>query len=160
MVTTSCATVTQWMATGVFCVWRSAIQCAAASRFRSSSRRMRLPGDRQAQLWRSNATSLRFGQVDDLAGTEIRCGIGHPGDAVAQQPTAYRGQAGIAALQRNRPTLVCAVEPAVRMVGRPIAARPAEFNIHTSPLRCCTRTGTAGVSTYNTVRFSGPATES
>ena len=63
------------------------------------------------------ALPVQLRQPHHVADIEIRCGIGDSGDAVAAEPIAEVGQAGLVAAQRIRPG-VGAAQPAVGMPGQ------------------------------------------
>ena len=107
------------------------------------------------------AMPVQLFEPDDVGDAEIRCGVGDSGDAVAAEPTA-RESARLVSLRVNASDQESALRslPSGWSV-RPMRARPAELRIHSTPLRCWTRSGVAEADAASKAsRSSGPATES
>ena len=106
-VTTSCAAVTQCTATGPPALMPVDDPRGELVRGRVGHRAgCAFPGARQMHPLPQPTVSMRLHQLDDVAGTEVRGGVGDAGDAVSGQPPAQVREVDFALPQRIRPSAV------------------------------------------------------
>ncbi len=78
-----------------------------------------LAGGQTMDVLAQFSATVGFHESDDIADFQLGCRIGHCGNPVRAQPAADLGKAGIVALQRFRPAVVGAAQPAVGVVWEP-----------------------------------------